>query len=117
MVLQLLQVMCTIPYFLACLLCIRTPKFCCRFTAAVAKMEHDLGYKNLGLVLLNSAGRILNEPGISTTPQDSLFLPYSGPNNFILGAFGKIIFSFLQVKEIYHEFTPLNSFVSDEFGV
>lgn len=66
-------------------------------TAAVAFMEKELGYKNrLGLVLCNSAGRLLDEPGLSNTSEEELFLPYSGPNNFILGGFGKVIFSVLQ---------------------
>merc|ERR1712146_825858 len=66
-------------------------------TAAVALMEKEMGYKGrLGLVLCNSAGRLLDVPGLSNTSDEELFLPYSGPNNFILGGFGKVIFGVLQ---------------------
>ena len=68
-------------------------------TAAAAAMEKEMGYGGrLGLVLCNSAGRLLEEPGLSNTPEEELFLPYSGPNNFILGGFGKVIFGVLQPR-------------------
>lgn len=80
-------------------------------TAAAAMMEKDLGYKNrLGLVLLNSAGRLLDRPGLSHTPESDLFLPYQGPNNFILGSVGKLIFSLLQprIKNLCEWLYPTN---------
>ena len=67
------------------------------FTAssAAAVLQKDLKFDG-GLVLLNSAGRILDAPGLSETPQEELFLPYGGPPSFLLRIVGKVIFSLLQ---------------------
>jgi len=51
-----------------------------------------------GLVLLNSAGRILEGQGVTATPQTELFRPYRGPAPELLRVFGKAIFSLLQPR-------------------
>ena len=51
-----------------------------------------------GLVLMNSAGRIIEGAGLTTTPVQDLFPPYKGPQPEFLRVFGKVIFSLLQPR-------------------
>eukprot|EP01041_Mallomonas_annulata_P001216 gene1216-2367_t len=51
-----------------------------------------------GLVLFNSAGKILKDQGLVSIPEDTLFPPYKGPAPFLLRLLGMAIFSLLQPR-------------------
>ena len=49
-----------------------------------------------GLVLMNSAGRILDGVGLTDTPQGDLFPIYAGPKGWLLRAFGRFVITVMQ---------------------
>jgi pimeloyl-ACP methyl ester carboxylesterase len=66
---------------------------------AVPSTEEDINHMKIecnGLVLMNSAGKIIVDGGLTDTPFLELFKPYGGPPSEFLRVFGKVVFTLLQ---------------------
>ena len=64
-----------------------------------------------GLVLMNSAGNIIKDSGLTNTPFENLFPVYKGPPSQILRTFGVVMFSLLQpwIEQMLVWLYPTNS--------
>ena len=64
-----------------------------------------------GLVLMNSAGNIIKDSGLTNTPFENLFPVYKGPPSQTLRTFGVVMFSLLQprIEQMLVWLYPTNS--------
>ena len=82
--------------------------------AAALSLLKEKGLSNVqcdGLVLMNSAGNIIKDSGLTNTPFEKLFPVYKGPPSQILRSFGVVMFTLLQprIEQMLVWLYPTNS--------